>query len=129
LREQHPVFRRHQFFHGTPAPDTHRDDIDWYRPDGGAMTGEDWGVSYAQAITVALSGATGERGGPDDPFLLMINAWSEPVDFSIPEPLRDTAWQVEVDTAQPDAAGRVLDGATGVQLIGRSLILLRGAPA
>ena len=38
LREQHPVFRRRQFFHGTPAPETSRDDLDWYRPDGIAMT-------------------------------------------------------------------------------------------
>ena len=34
LREQHPVFRRRQFFTGTPAHDTGRDDLDWYRPDG-----------------------------------------------------------------------------------------------
>jgi len=126
LRERHRVFRRHQFFRGTPAADTNRDDIDWYRPDGGAMSGEDWGVSYAQAVTVALSGATGEPGGPGEPFLLMINAWSEPLHFSVPEPLRSIAWQVEVDTAEPDAAGRAGDAAAGVQLTGRSLVLLRG---
>ena len=58
----------------------------------------------------------------------MLNAWSEPIDFSIPEPLRGSAWHVEVDTADPAAAGRAVDIAAGVQLIGRSLILLRGTP-
>jgi isoamylase len=38
LREQHPVFRRRQFFSGTPAHQGDRDDLDWYRPDGGPMT-------------------------------------------------------------------------------------------
>jgi isoamylase len=128
LREQHPVFHRHQFFRGTPAPDTNRDDIDWYRPHGGAMTAQDWGVSYAQAVAVALSGATGQEGIEDDPFLLMINAWSEPIDFSIPEPLRGSAWRVEVDTADPGTAGRAVavGAGAGVQLIGRAPMLLRG---
>ena len=36
----------------------------------------------------------------------MINAWSDALDFSVPEPLRSFAWQVELDTAEPGAAGR-----------------------
>ena len=75
LREQHPVFRRRQFFTGTPAHESGRDDLDWYRPDGGAMTPGDWGDSNARAITMALSGATGDDAHPDDPFLVMLNTW------------------------------------------------------
>ena len=54
LREQHRVFRRRQFFTGTPAHDSERDDLDWYRPDGladdraglgcGVRSGRDRGV-------------------------------------------------------------------------------------
>jgi len=32
---------------------------------------------------------------------MMLNAWSQPLDFSIPEPLRTIGWQVEIDTADP----------------------------
>ena len=82
LREQHPVFRRRQFFHGTPAPESTRDDLDWYRPDGIPMTPQDWSESFARAVTMALSGATGDPARPDDPFLLMLNSWWEPLDFT-----------------------------------------------
>src|SRR5450755_1724088 len=126
LREEHPVFRRRQFFNGTPAPDTTRDDLDWYRPDGTPMTPQDWGESYSRAVTMALSGATGDDHHPDDPFLTMLNAWWEPLDFSVPEPLRGLGWQIEIDTAEPGASSRAVDPTAAVTLTGRSLILLRG---
>ena len=125
LREEHPVFRRRQFFTGTPAHEHERDDLDWYRPDGFPMTGQDWGAVYARAVTVALSGATGDDTRPDDPFLILINAWWEPLDFAIPESLRGLAWRAEVDTSAPDGTGRAIDSSAPVTLIGRSLVLLR----
>ena len=126
LREQHPVFRRRQFFHGTPAPDTTRDDLDWYRPDGIPMTPQDWNDSFARAVTMALSGATGDPTRPDDPFMLMLNSWWEPLEFTVPDPLRDLGWRVEIDTEHPDAAGREVDPSAPVTLTGRSLLLLHG---
>ena len=126
LREQHPVFRRRQFFSGAPAHEHDRDDLDWYRPDGQLMTPDDWGASFARSVTMALSGATGDHTRPDDPSLIMLNAWWEPLDFTIPESLRGLAWQVEVDTASPTAAGSMVDPEAPVRLTGRSLTLLRG---
>ena len=125
LRKEHPVFRRRQFFTGSAAPETGRDDLDWYRPDGGRMTGGDWGASFARSVTIALSGATGDHTRPDDPFLLMLNAWWDPLEFAIPESLRDHTWQVEVDTNTPHHAGRGIDPTAPVTLNGRSLLLLR----
>ena len=61
LREQHPVFRRRQFFNGTPAPESTRDDLDWYRPDGIPMPPQDWNASFARAVMMALSGDTGDH--------------------------------------------------------------------
>ena len=63
---------------------------------------------------------------PDDPFLVLLNAWWEPLEFNVPEPLRDLGWRIEVDTADPSAAGRAVDPSAAVPLIGRSLLLLRG---
>ncbi len=125
LREQHPVFRRRQFFTGTPAPESERDDLGWYRPDGLPMTEQDWGAVYARAVAVAMSGATGDHTRPDDPFLIMLNAWWEPLEFIVPESLRDLTWQVEVDTNTPHHAGHGVDPTAPVSLTGRSLVLLR----
>ena len=125
LREEHPVFRRRQFFTGTPAHESDRDDLDWYRPDGLPMTGQDWGAAYARSVNVALSGDTGDDTRPDDPFLILLNAWWEPLDFTIPESLRGMPWQMEVDTNAPGAAARSIDTSARVTLIGRSLVLLR----
>ena len=124
LREQHPVFRRRQFFHGSPAPGTSRDDLDWYRPDGIAMDSQDWSDSGARAVTVALSGDTGDPTRPDDPFLILINSWWEPLDFKLPESVRDLGWQVEIDTADPAVSARAVDPSAAVTLTGRSLMLL-----
>jgi isoamylase len=126
LREQHPVFRRRQFFNGTPAPESTRDDLDWYRPDGIPMAPQDWNESFTRAVMMALSGDTGDPTRPDDPFILMLNSWWEPIDFTLPDPLRDLRWQIEIDTNDPSAAGRAVDPSAPVTLIGRSLILLHG---
>jgi isoamylase len=75
---------------------------------------------------MALSGATGDDAHPDDPFLTMLNAWWEPLEFSVPEALRGLGWQIEIDTNDPSAAGRAVDPTTAVTLTGRSLMLLRG---
>jgi glycogen operon protein len=125
LRERHPVFRRRQFLNGTPAPNTTRDDLDWYRPDGIPMSPQDWNAPFARAVMIALSGATGDATRPDDPFLWMINAWWEPLEFSIPDSLRDLSWQIELDTADPNENGGTIDPSGAVTLTGRSLLLLR----
>jgi len=129
LREEHPVFRRRQFLTGQPASGTARDDVDWYRPDGEPMTPQDWNASFARAVTMALSGATGDETRPDDPFLVILNAWWEQLDFTLPQSLQSTGWQVEVDTAAAAAAGRAIDASAKVTLTGRSMMLLRGTQA
>ena len=93
------------------------------------MTGQDWSASYARAVTMALSGDAGAGASPDDPFLLMLNAWWEPLEFRVPDSLRGVDWQIEVDTTKPGAAGTDVASAGVVSLAGRSLLLLRGVPS
>ena len=86
------------------------------------MTPGDWGDSSARAITMALGGDSDS----DDPFLLMFNAWWEPLDFAVPETLREIGWRIEIDTNQPSATDTAVDPTTAVTLVGRSLMLLHG---
>ena len=75
---------------------------------------------------MALSGDTGNPTRPDDPFMLMLNSWWEPLEFTVPDELRDLGWRVEIDTEHPDAAGHAVDPSAPVTLTGRSLLLLHG---
>jgi glycogen operon protein len=90
------------------------------------MTAEDWSESYARAVTMALSGDTGAGASPDNPFLLMLNAWWEPLDFHVPDSLLELDWRIELDTAEPGTAGTDVDSSGAVNVTGRSLVLLRG---
>ena len=74
---------------------------------------------------MAFGGATGEAHD-DDPFLAMFNAWWEPLDFTVPESLRNLGWQIEIDTADPATSGRAVDPSSAIPRPGRSLMLLRG---
>src|SRR5262249_52955219 len=48
LRRGNAVFRRRQTLASA------QDDLLWYRPDGGEMTGADWGAGYARSVAVRL---------------------------------------------------------------------------
>ncbi|GAA2741762.1 glycogen debranching protein GlgX [Kitasatospora cinereorecta] len=136
LRRDHPVFRRRRFFHGRPVSGTHDDltDIAWFTPSGEEMTKQDWLTSYAKSLTVFLNGnAISEpdrRGGKivDDSFLLMFNAHSEPLEFTVPAG-HGEAWVVVVDTTlatlpAPGTGGRVKAG-DSLWLPDRSLMVLQ----
>ena len=84
LRRDHPVFRRRRWFHGRRIRAI--EDLAWFRPDGEAMTDEDWEDGNARAIGVFLNGeaipTTDAYGGRivDDSFFVMISADHEPLD-------------------------------------------------
>jgi glycogen operon protein len=95
LRRANPVFRRRQTLASA------QDDLVWYRPDGGEMTGADWGVAYARSVAVRL-----------EDVLLCFNGWWEPLTFTLPE----GDWEIVLGTAADGVAGA---------LSGRSMMLLR----
>ena len=133
LRREHPVFRRRQFFRGGPAEGDGHDDLAWFRPDGQPMSPADWNAGYARAVVVALGGAPGDCAAADDAFLLLLNAWWEPLAVQLPGFAGTMTWGVEIDTTDPltghEAGERRVDPAAGLTLGPRSLVLLRGRPA
>jgi len=104
LRRDHPVFRRRRFFLGQ-GPGAEKGDIVWLTPAGEVMTDADWGASYAKSLAAFLNGdAISEpdpRGGKitDASFLLLFNAHSKPLTFTLPEPGYAAGWEVIIDTA------------------------------
>jgi glycogen operon protein len=132
MRRRHPTFRRRGWFHGRDIRDG-VEDVGWYTPAGTEMTGEDWTVPYAKSIAMFLDGdhmaavdGHGERI-TDDSFLILLNAYWDPVTFTIPPGL-DRSWTRVLDTSEEVRTEEPVDGG-GVAVAGRSLVVLRAPRA
>jgi glycogen operon protein len=102
LRRAHPVFRRSRFLAGAEAAE-----LRWFTPAGTEMTAADWSDAGALAIALYLDGSDdpdrAEDGTwlVDDDFLVLVNAWWEPLEFIVPAARPQASWQVEIDTYAP----------------------------
>jgi glycogen operon protein len=129
LRRAHPVFRRSRFLAGAEASE-----LRWFTPAGTEMTAANWADPNALAIALYLDGSDdpdrAADGTPltDDDFLVLVNAWWQPLDFVLPDTRPQASWQVEIDTydlasqAGPKAASR--RGGDHVTVGPRSVVVL-----
>ncbi|HEY7145607.1 MAG TPA: glycogen debranching enzyme, partial [Streptosporangiaceae bacterium] len=136
LRRQHPVLRRRRFFSGLPGggPGSLQDII-WLAPSGREMTQADWHAEYARSLAVFLNGNAITEPGPhgervrDNDFVLLFNAHSGPVTFTLPGERFADAWEVVADTCAPPGAQVRPEPATlAVEVTGRSIMVLRSVP-
>jgi isoamylase len=103
LRRDHPVFRRRRFLTGTDQAD-----LGWYSSAGHPMTLPEWGDAKMHTVAVYLDGTDSPDEADDgtllldDDFLILVNAFWEPVTFTLPG-ARETlqTWFVELDTYDP----------------------------
>jgi len=131
FRKAHPVFRRRRFLAGVEASE-----LGWFTPQGSTMTGRDWTDGNARALAIYLDGSDcpdrARDGSPmiDDDFLVLVNAWWEPLVFTIPVTRPRQVWQPEIDTYSPAAPSAAPGAREGDELsVGpRSMVVLR-APA
>lgn len=123
LRRRHPVFRRRRFLIGPAAAD-----LRWFTPAGAEMTEQNWSDPIARGLALFINGATdpdvSADGLPlvDDDFLIFVNAWWEPLTFTVPPTVAAHRWQIVCDTYDP-----ARNGAAGPQLQvwPRSTVILR----
>jgi glycogen operon protein len=126
LRRDEPVFGRRSFFRGE-AERSGLPDVVWLRPDGPAMTDEDWEREDAHALGAFLTGRVAEPTEEEgevpraDSFVLLFNAHHDGVEFVLDAELGG-AWRVELATDGYE--GDVAAG-EAVVLPGRSLRVLR----
>src|SRR5918993_1073777 len=106
LRQKHPVFRRRRFFGGDAkhGGESELGDIEWFKPDGSHMDESDWNSGFARSLMVFLNGDAipePDRMGrriTDDHFLLMFNAHSDAIKFTVPPAKFGDEWTVRLDT-------------------------------
>jgi isoamylase len=102
FRRAHPVFRRRQFLAGAEASQ-----LRWFTPGGTEMTAADWSDGSALAVALYLDGSDDpDRAADgtlllDDDFLVLVNAWWEPLDFTLPVTRKQAAWHAEIDSYEP----------------------------
>ncbi|MGV8909486.1 MAG: glycogen debranching protein, partial [Propionicimonas sp.] len=139
LRQEHAVFRRRRFFAGDAAHGGKSElgDIEWFSSDGTEMDELDWRNGYARTLMVFLNGQAIPEPDPhgqrvvDSNFLLLFNAHSAPVDFTLPPLQYGTTWQIQLDTTiaeqqipgQPDWLA-----ATTHAVAGRSIVVVEAVP-
>jgi isoamylase len=133
LRSAHPVFRRADFLTGESRQGSGAPDVWWFRPDGRRMTLADWARGDAFALGAFLNGSeiptVTDRGEPleDDSFLVLFNAWREPVTFVLPPTRFGRRWAHELCTAQPELEpnGTTYPARAAVPVEARALRVLR----
>jgi glycogen operon protein len=94
------------------------------------MTQKEWQRQDAHTLGVFLNGqeipgktASGE-GIADDSFLLLFNAYGEPITFTLPTRRFGARWEVELATGEGAPEG-VVPARAQVTVDSRALILLR----
>ncbi|MCD0183747.1 glycogen debranching enzyme GlgX [Micrococcus sp. HSID17228] len=138
LRRDHAVFRRRHHFDGRPAArdiEAPLPDIVWLEPDATAKTEDDWGAE-ARSIGFYLNGHTLPRGDeegeePYRDFYVLMNAWWEPVPYTLPGPTFPAEWEVVVDTSShvaPSGSHPRVRAGDVLELPARSTVVLRQVP-
>ena len=132
FRRAHIVFHRHRFFQGVRTADSEIKDITWLRPDGHEKTQADWTDGGVRCLAFVLRGEafdyhltpSGEPE-PDDTFLVILNADSHPIAFTLPDERFGASWQYLIDTGVDGlAAGEQCKAGERLQVQARSVLLL-----
>jgi isoamylase len=132
LRQELPVFRRNRFLTGKFDEELQVKDVTWISPTGAELTPEQWSDAKARSLGVLLDGraqATGIRKrGHDVTVLLLLNAYHEPVEFTLPPGQGGSAWDCLVDTNEPEAEKARFAFKKKYLVTGRSLVLFQLRP-
>jgi isoamylase len=129
FRLAHPVFRRRRFLSGID-----RSLLRWFTPAGTVVTAEQWGDPGARGVAIHLEGQDAPDhaadGSPllDDDFLVLVNAWWQPLEFVLPAICAGQQWVAEIDTFEPSAVTAHAKRHAGDRVAAgpRSIVVLRG---
>ncbi|WP_250472194.1 glycogen debranching protein GlgX [Caballeronia sp. GAFFF1] len=128
LRHTLPVLRRQRFLTGEVREDMDVADVKWLSPTGDALTPEQWGDPGMRCFGLVIDGraqATGIRKPASDATLLLIvNAYHDVVDFTLPDIPGPDQWSCLIDTNAPVREELPqFDSGDVYQVTGRSLLL------
>jgi glycogen operon protein len=128
IRRTFPILRRERFLTGAYNEELDIKELTWITPAGTEMGDENWSDGNAKCLGVILDGRaqpTGiRRRGIDRTLLLILNAYHDMLNFTLPEVSGAIGWQLLVDTNQPELADEPrFDVGADYAVTGRSLLL------
>jgi isoamylase len=130
LMKSHPVLRRRKFFQGKNLFGSLKD-IVWLHPEGEEMTEESWKQSQIHTIGMVLNGNgldeyndRGERVA-DDTLLILLNADSRPMHFTIPE--IEAQWEVILNSYDPKLSSvqKIVKSGERYRLTDHTVVMMR----
>jgi len=123
LRRAHPVLRRPGWFRGADVFNPDAGDLCWFLPDGSEARWHDFNAG-TKTVVLFLNGAPLD----DDSFVLLLNAWSDDIAFTLPDRVGG-GWSVELATAAANANADDVAVESPVRTPRHSLLLLRRTEA
>jgi glycogen operon protein len=133
LRQALPMLRRGRFLTGEVDVDLDVKDVTWLLPSGQEMSTGHWHDAHARCIGVLLDGRAQETGirrlGTDATLLLVLNAHSDVVRFTLPPAVGGKEWVCLIDTNQPKLSSLPRLAFNHIyEVTGRSLLLFMLRP-
>ena len=124
--------RRRQFFQGRALHGGDVADLAWFTPAGTEMDDDSWNEAHAKSLALFLGGTGIERDQrgeivDDDTFLWLVNAWSEPIEFTLPDEHWGARWRVVIDTVKGfvgESDADELVAGDSLTVSGHSIVLL-----
>lgn len=123
LRQQFPLLRRRKFYTQEEAV--------WYRNDGKPMKEKNWNDGITRCLGVLIDGTKvdeqDENGEPigEGRFLILFNAFWEPLPFKLPKVGRKHVWQVLINTDLDAHVPYDVSAREPFEIKGRSMVLLK----
>ncbi len=130
LRHDYPILRRGRFMTGDMNEELEVRDVTWINASGQEMSGGDWDDANMRCFGMLMDGraqATGiRRRGSAATMLLVLNAYHDLVQFTLPDCTDGKHWKLLFDTNTPDEAREEPFGIGDVYgVTGRSTLLFR----
>jgi isoamylase len=128
LRHALPVLRRNRFLIGEHNDKLDVTDVTWLSPAGVPLVEEQWGDARMQCFGMLIDGRSRTSGimrlAADATLLIVLNAYHDVVEFTLPSVPGNDQWTCLVDTHMPVRDELpVFEAGDVYQVTGRSLLL------
>ncbi|ADW69317.1 glycogen debranching protein GlgX [Granulicella tundricola] len=130
MRRNHPNLHRRKFFQDRTIRGSVVRDIAWYNTTGEEFSDENWNSSWSKSLALMLNGKTlnvsDEEGNKveDDSFLMLINAFHEGVEFTLPPPPNGNPWKYVLNTENLEDPFQKSDVGEKITVGGRTFVML-----